>query len=74
MITLGNLTGIGRTLVRDGCTGKKVYESYTQASKSISDLERNNAHRPHLGVLEPYRCDICQEIHIGHSQWRGMRP
>lgn len=70
MITLGNLTGFGRRYVRDGCTGKRAFDTYAAAEYEIGKLIRKNAHRPELGVLAPYQCGACHAFHLGHSNRR----
>lgn len=65
-ITLGNLTGLGRRLLRDGCTGKTCFNSYAHAEPEIGRLIAKNAHRPELGTLAPYNCHLCGHWHLGH--------
>jgi hypothetical protein len=66
MITLGNLTGFGRAVVRDGCTGKRGFASYAEAEREIGRLIRKHAHRPEQGTLAPYVCPWCRQVHLGH--------
>ena len=69
-ITLGNLTGFGRRFVRDGCTGKKRFDSYAAAEKEIGVLIAKGAHRPELGTFAPYACGRCHAFHLGHFKER----
>ena len=67
-ITLGNLTGFGRRFVRDGCTGKRGFDSYAEAEFEIGRLIKNNAERSYLGQFAPYACGICHRFHLGHHR------
>ena len=55
-----------RTTVRDGCTGKRAFDSYAEAEVEIGRLIRKNAHRPELGTVTPYNCPLCRKVHLGH--------
>lgn len=66
MITLGNLTGFGRKVIRDGCTGKIQFATYAEAEREIGNLLRKNASRPELGQIAPYHCPNCRSYHLGH--------
>jgi hypothetical protein len=68
MITMGNLTGFSRAVVRDGCTGKKPFETYAKAESEIGSLIRKNASRPELGLINPYHCRWCHTWHLGHAR------
>jgi hypothetical protein len=67
MITIANLTGFCRKVVRDGCTGKVRFDSYAAAEAEIGRLIRKNAHRPELGTIAPYSCGQCHSFHLGHG-------
>ena len=67
MISLGELTDFRRRVIRDGCTGKRRYRTYAEAEIAIGQLLRNNASRPELGTLMPYRCG-CSYWHLGHAK------
>ena len=68
MISLGQLTGLGRKHIRDGCTGKLQFDSYAEAEREIGNLIRKKAHRPELGNLAPYACPYCHTFHLGHNK------
>lgn len=52
-----------RRIRRNSCTGKRRYESASQARAAISGLFRRKGYQ---GYLQAYPCRFCGGYHFGH--------
>lgn len=46
-----------------GCTGKKAFDTFTQATKAAKRLNRRDR-----GHTEAYHCCHCNDFHIGEAR------
>lgn len=46
-----------------GCTGKRKFETFTQAKGAARNATRNNRE-----PMRPYPCRECHKFHIGNSR------
>lgn len=54
-----------------GCKGKRPYPNRKMARVAIARLRKNPEYSGKPGLLAPYRCKQCGQLHIGHDQRRG---
>lgn len=57
-----------RKIVRDGCTGKKKYESNADARYAAQSLIRD---RRGVRVASTYFCERCAHFHVSSKVKRG---
>jgi hypothetical protein len=54
--------------VRDACAGKKVFESYADAHRTLSLIRRRKGRERERSSLNIYRCRFCRGWHIGNYE------